>query len=471
MMSSLLPLAALGTLLLQRGALAKLRRSPPDFQGDASGESPASVLSGDAPCKPTRRELSKLHVRNTHASDGLPAVRFFVWRSEKVDFHEKYVTCFHRQLSSAGLDLDVAPETAEHMSDAAILSSLMSHPNRVNRSQDAQLIVLGEPLLSSYYATLLDTANESCGRGDYHSDRDALADELHQQRAVWKEKRVLAIATDWRLHDALGPRILSWMRRTGAVLAAVDHFIPSHRGKITNTVIIPYRTHFLSELGAQGLPLNVPAELAWGGSLSWAPSLNRELTFTFHGRMERRDAGAERNLLLNLTDDLQNTSVHGFTRNLHSEESVIDAAVGTAHAMLKSVFCLIPAGDTPSTRRLFDALAAGCVPIIFQDINSIADNLPFRNTIDWSQIAIFAGSLECTEENLDVSKRWLASLLTYIDNLNAIVHMRKKLHDAYTKYLSVTHGEFLATALLNEFTEEGNLVHPGLYFYDADEDE
>ncbi|CAN0412541.1 unnamed protein product, partial [Scytosiphon promiscuus] len=27
-------------------------------------------------------------------------------------------------------------------------------------------------------------------------------------------------------------------------------------------------------------------------------------------------------------------------------------------------FCFCPRGDTPSSRRLFDAIAAGCIPIV-----------------------------------------------------------------------------------------------------------
>jgi len=47
-------------------------------------------------------------------------------------------------------------------------------------------------------------------------------------------------------------------------------------------------------------------------------------------------------------------------------------------------FCLVFEGDTPSTPRLFDALAAGCIPIILSDNIS----LPFNSLVTWSSFSI-----------------------------------------------------------------------------------
>ena len=35
--------------------------------------------------------------------------------------------------------------------------------------------------------------------------------------------------------------------------------------------------------------------------------------------------------------------------------------------MQKSTFCLVPRGDTPSSRRFFSAIAAGCIPVLITD--------------------------------------------------------------------------------------------------------
>ena len=59
-----------------------------------------------------------------------------------------------------------------------------------------------------------------------------------------------------------------------------------------------------------------------------------------------------------------------------------------AKMLSKSSFCLCPAGDlaTPG-QRLYDAIAAGCVPIL---IGVDSKSLPFARQIDYNAFAAFA---------------------------------------------------------------------------------
>jgi len=52
--------------------------------------------------------------------------------------------------------------------------------------------------------------------------------------------------------------------------------------------------------------------------------------------------------------------------------------------LLRSRFCLHLQGDTTTSRRLFDAIAAGCIPVIIAD----GVNLPFSNQLDWTKFTI-----------------------------------------------------------------------------------
>ena len=54
---------------------------------------------------------------------------------------------------------------------------------------------------------------------------------------------------------------------------------------------------------------------------------------------------------------------------------------GYAEGMLSSTFCWVPRGDNPTSRRIFDAVAAGCIPVVVSD--DIARYLPFRWAVDW----------------------------------------------------------------------------------------
>lgn len=53
--------------------------------------------------------------------------------------------------------------------------------------------------------------------------------------------------------------------------------------------------------------------------------------------------------------------------------------------MTSSKFCLNIAGDTPSSNRLFDAIASHCVPVIISD----DIELPFEDVLDYSEFSVF----------------------------------------------------------------------------------
>ena len=45
-------------------------------------------------------------------------------------------------------------------------------------------------------------------------------------------------------------------------------------------------------------------------------------------------------------------------------------SAATTEAMLNASLCFSPAGDMMTTRRLFDTLAAGCVPVLLKAIGN-----------------------------------------------------------------------------------------------------
>lgn len=53
-------------------------------------------------------------------------------------------------------------------------------------------------------------------------------------------------------------------------------------------------------------------------------------------------------------------------------------------ADVRSIFCLSPAGDTPSSARLFDAIVSGCIPVIVSD----ELELPFEGILDYRKVNV-----------------------------------------------------------------------------------
>lgn len=72
-----------------------------------------------------------------------------------------------------------------------------------------------------------------------------------------------------------------------------------------------------------------------------------------------------------------------------------------SRGMTSSKFCLHIAGDTPSSNRLFDAIASHCVPVIISD----DIELPIEDVLDYSKFAIFVYASDA------VKKGYLMKLL------------------------------------------------------------
>jgi hypothetical protein len=59
--------------------------------------------------------------------------------------------------------------------------------------------------------------------------------------------------------------------------------------------------------------------------------------------------------------------------------------IAAQDGMRKSLFCLSPAGDTPSSARLFDAIVSGCIPVVVSD----ELELPFEGILDYRKVTFF----------------------------------------------------------------------------------
>ncbi|KAK0574594.1 hypothetical protein LWI29_025911 [Acer saccharum] len=108
------------------------------------------------------------------------------------------------------------------------------------------------------------------------------------------------------------------------------------------------------------------------------PFEKRTTLLFFRGNTVRKDEGKVRaklaKILVGYNDVL-------YERSLATTKSIQESAQG----MRSSKFCLHPAGDTPSSCRLFDAIVSHCVPVIVSD----RIELPFEVEIDYSQFSVF----------------------------------------------------------------------------------
>lgn len=108
------------------------------------------------------------------------------------------------------------------------------------------------------------------------------------------------------------------------------------------------------------------------------PYESRTTLLFFRGRTVRKDEGIVRHKLEKVFEGYED--VH-YEQSFATGESIKASAQG----MRTSKFCLHPAGDTPSSCRLFDAIVSHCVPVIVSD----QIELPFEDELDYTQFSIF----------------------------------------------------------------------------------
>ncbi|XP_009609029.1 probable arabinosyltransferase ARAD2 [Nicotiana tomentosiformis] len=139
---------------------------------------------------------------------------------------------------------------------------------------------------------------------------------------------------------------------------------------IEKDVIAPYK-HMVRTLDAENSP----------------SFRQRDILVYFQGAIYRKDGGTIRQELYYLLKDEKD--VH-FTFGSIRSNGVREAGRG----MASSKFCLNIAGDTPSSNRLFDAIASHCVPVIISD----DIELPFEDVIDYSKFCIFVRSSDAVKK-------------------------------------------------------------------------
>ncbi|XP_017976335.1 PREDICTED: probable arabinosyltransferase ARAD1 [Theobroma cacao] len=119
---------------------------------------------------------------------------------------------------------------------------------------------------------------------------------------------------------------------------------------------------------------------------------SRKTLLFFQGAIYRKDGGYARQELYYLLRGEKD--VH-FSFGSVQKDGVNKASQG----MHSSKFCLNIAGDTPSSNRLFDAIASHCVPVIISD----EIELPYEDVLDYSQFSIFVRTSDALKERFLVN--------------------------------------------------------------------
>ncbi|XP_019464174.1 PREDICTED: probable arabinosyltransferase ARAD1 [Lupinus angustifolius] len=123
------------------------------------------------------------------------------------------------------------------------------------------------------------------------------------------------------------------------------------------------------------------------------PYQSRSTLLFFRGRTFRKSEGIVRAKLAKILTG--HDDVH-YERSFATEENIKVSSMG----MRSSKFCLHPAGDTPSSCRLFDAIVSHCIPVIVSD----QIELPFEDEIDYSKFSLFFSFKEALQPDYMINQ-------------------------------------------------------------------
>jgi len=506
---------------------------------------------GSGPPSPLREHKAQ----ESHIDlDDIP--KFYIHEEGHFDFSNT-VKCFLRAVDAStqvdNLDAQVFPDVSEHFVDYWLLERFRSHANRVWDPDEAQLHVLGSPLVAAFRAHRgfnwdLDWEGETrsggnmggalgCGTMEQFYQQTAEISAYLKNSYYWNEhngKNWLVLNSYYWVTDTWGEELLATLLSGPAIITSSDNAYRDFEAihKVTGKVpIIPYKAdyrlddfawvqmdfpshtrsqslmfHGTTERGIDGrndegaLRQRICDELKpefkdanlrcvhhWmsasatellaadaGSGSKWTPENKGMPTVAIPGDMEGDETVAD--AAVRVAEEHNAGEAHGseggpikgtkepdtgvfkvptvdskhrhaikqgdtYRTRLTSEGNVADPR--TVKGYVDSKLCLVPAGDTPTSRRLFDSLAAGCVPILLVPPEDIAPNLPFPKAINWHETALFGGRLSCalggnTTLSPDKSKQtiqWIRNLLSP-ENEKALTCASKRSQRVFRKYLS-----------------------------------
>jgi len=120
---------------------------------------------------------------------------------------------------------------------------------------------------------------------------------------------------------------------------------------------------------------------------------------------------------------------------------IVNAGIGNKtyqEAMSDSKFCLIIEGDTPSSRRLFDAMLAGCIPVFIGQKTT----LPFENIIPYRLISIRINHHVWQQDTYNATKNVIEM------NATKAIEIHKNLLQ-YIKYVDWRNSDFVLQGILS----------------------
>ena len=380
-----------------------------------------------------------------------PHPTFFIHSDDGMN-SSKVIRALRVALAGERIESKIPNELSMYLADAPLMEALMEHPRRTLNADAADWHIANAVPFTSY---VLGKFGLLGGVGGHKRRMNNLASSL-RNNLHWTEKRqvreplkpFLILQPYYNMDEVFGTTLLNVIRTRSpevTVVATVDRSARSVQNGHRSTALfmhaleIPHvATPELADwaracMGVRRSHAGRPHQLhlvllkPYDESTPRPPLLKdcdagpRAIRqprqgFLFHGDTGRFDFGARASIRdvaphLAAPTSLSTKRLSRGTSDIKlsttpsvGEDHVLLASPGQVHfkeisrntskEMLRTSMCFAPQGDFMSSRRLFDNLAAGCVPVVVKSIGNTRTeytlgNLPFHHSINWTGIAFF----------------------------------------------------------------------------------
>eukprot|EP00933_Yihiella_yeosuensis_P050358 TRINITY_DN48164_c0_g1_i1.p1 TRINITY_DN48164_c0_g1~~TRINITY_DN48164_c0_g1_i1.p1 ORF type:complete len:492 (+),score=53.78 TRINITY_DN48164_c0_g1_i1:94-1569(+) len=364
-----------------------------DAQGAVSEDSQNKQV--DAQRFPLMRKEVQADIKEDQPSGGIDDhLSYLVERGVKVYLYElpaelnlKLVDCYKEHEGRDILD-DFREEKGQNTADIWIHRILEKHPLRTSNPNEASMFFIPfYGFLSSYFSgitkpsTAGPSASATCGcAGRGHYDRLSELAEILQRSEHFRERPEAHImpVSFWAVaRESVEPRLAPPSVITGPLFKLLQ-----------KSILLVYEPKFGSMESLDDhkkwpgklvtIPYVAKSSLTAPPLTSLGPLGAREISFFFQGTIHSAYSPnlKTRQRLAEAFHKVPGARI--IDTNKHYEGNSYEAG------MSRSSFCPVLQGDTPTSSRLFDAIAAGCLPLVISD----GVSLPFSDFLDWPSFSV-----------------------------------------------------------------------------------
>ena len=152
------------------------------------------------------------------------------------------------------------------------------------------------------------------------------------------------------------------------------------------------------------------------------------------------DSCSASDLDIEAVDKLTDTSF-GYKGNFSTQAQV--------KGMRSSIFCLAPRGDTPSSRRIYDAIAFGCIPVLISEEFDPPFQGMHNSSLNWSTFSLSFSVLDAVQDSCAILEKLRQVPPERIRELRAsLAHARRMLAYGASSPLSDVPGGAVDLTLL-----------------------